>query len=102
VTGDDRAGDDAFLAGALSLTGALLAQPAADMLAALPVRADVRDAVLTRSGRLGALLTLAERIEQTDIAAIERLLVDLPGLDPVRINDAWMGAIEWANTIAEA
>jgi c-di-GMP-related signal transduction protein len=102
VTGDEREGDAAFLAGTLSLTGALLAESPAEVLAPLAVDADVRDAVLRRGGRLGALLTLAERIEQTDIAAIERLLVDLPGLDPARINDAWMGAIEWANTIAEA
>ncbi len=102
VTGDERECDAAFLAGTLSLTGALLAESPAEVLAPLAVDADVRDAVLRRGGLLGALRTLAERIEQTDIAAIERLLVDLPGRDPAFSNDAWRGAIKWANTIAEA
>lgn len=100
--GSDRDGADAFLAGVLSFTGALVSEPQDAFLARMPVSAAVRDAVLARSGRLGALLGLAERIEQADIAGIEHRLADLPELDAVRVNEAWMGAIEWANAIADA
>lgn len=101
-TGKRRSGDEAFLTGIMSLLGALLGLPMADVVKNLPVPEAVRDAVLDRSGELGALLTLTEKVEQTDIPAIEALLATLPSLDPSKVNDAYVGAIEWANNIGDS
>lgn len=94
--------DEAFLTGIMSLLGALLGAPIEEIVASLPVPDDVLNAVLDRTGPLGALLALTEEVEQTDIAAIERHLEKLPALDPVKVNAAYVGAIEWANGIIDA
>lgn len=93
-------GDEAFLTGILSLVEVLLATPLAEILDDLPVPPSVRAALLDRAGHLGALLTLTEHVEQTDIPAIEADLLSLPGLDPTKVNEAYVTAIEWANGIA--
>lgn len=92
--------DEAFLTGILSLVEVLLATPLAEILDDLPVPATVRAALLDRAGPLGALLTLTERVEQTDIPAIEAQLQKLPGLDAPKVNEAYVTAIEWANGIS--
>ncbi|MFO1319705.1 MAG: EAL domain-containing protein [Burkholderiales bacterium] len=92
--------DEAFLTGILSLVEVLLATPLAEILDGLPVPESVRGALLDRAGDLGALLTLTELVEQTDIPAIEAQLLKLPGLDPPKVNEAYVTAIEWANGIA--
>lgn len=94
--------DEAFLTGIMSLMGALLGMPMAEILKSLPVPDDVRTALADRSGPLGALLRLTELVEQTDIPAIEEQLRHFPDLDPARINEAFVGAMEWANSIGEA
>ncbi len=100
--GSSRAqGDDAFLAGILSLLDALLGMPLADILKNLPVSDAIRRGVLDREGELGHLLVLAERVERTDVAAIEEQLAMLPHLDGANVNEAYAKAIEWANSIAD-
>jgi len=101
VTGNARDGDEAFLAGILSLVTALLGRPIEEILASLAVPESVRSAVLKREGRLGELLSLVEQVELADVTGIERQLAKIRGLDPMLINEAYVGAIEWANSIAE-
>lgn len=93
-------GDEAFLAGIMSLMGALLGMPLPEVMKALPVHDAVRLAVLERSGELGDLLTLTEHVEHTDIPAIEKQLTKIARLDASQVNDAYVGAIEWANSIS--
>ncbi|MEI7967942.1 MAG: HDOD domain-containing protein [Betaproteobacteria bacterium] len=93
-------GDEAFLAGIMSLMGALLGMPLPEVMKALPVPDAVRLAVLERSGELGGLLTLTEHVEHTDIPAIEKQLAKIARLDASQVNDAYVGAIEWANSIS--
>lgn len=100
--GSTRAqGDDAFLAGILSLLDALLGMPLAEILQNLPVSEAILFGVLDRTGEIGHLLTLAERIENTDTAGIEAQFALLPHLDAATVNEAFARAIEWANSIAE-
>lgn len=101
VTGNARDGDEAFLAGILSLVTALLGRPIEEILASLAVPESVRSAVLKREGRLGELLSLVEQVELADVTGIERQLAKIRGLDPMLINEAYVGAIEWANSIAD-
>jgi len=95
-------GDEAFLAGIMSLMTALLGLPMEQILESLPVRPAVAEALTHRSGELGELLRLTEMVEQTDISAIDAQLERLPGLDATKINSAYVGAIEWANGIGDA
>ncbi len=95
-------GDEAFLAGIMSLMTALLGLPMEQILESLPVRPAVAEALTHRSGELGELLRLTEMVEQTDIGAIDAQLERLPGLDATKINNAYVGAIEWANGIGDA
>ena len=94
-------GDDAFLAGILSLLDALLGMPLEEILKDLPVAEAIRSGLLERKGEIGHLLMLAEVIEQTDIPAIELQLAHFPHLGAAIVNEAYGKAIEWANAIAD-
>lgn len=94
--------EQAFLAGNLSLAGALLASPMNEVLASLPLVDPVRAALLERSGALGDMLRLVERIEQADSDSVAVLLADLPFLGAERVNEAYVQAIEWANRFGPA
>lgn len=102
AAGGARQADDAFLAGILSLVGALLGRPLEEILASLAVPEQVRAAVLKREGRLGDLLNLAVQVELSDVPGIERQIERIDGLNAMRVGEAYVGAIEWANSIADA
>ncbi len=102
AAGGARQSDDAFLAGILSLVGALLGRPLEEILASLAVSEQVRAAVLRREGRLGDLLNLAVQVELSDVPGIERQIERIDGLNATRVGEAYVGAIEWANSIADA
>jgi len=93
--------DLAFITGIMSLMDTLLKQPLAEIVASLPVPPDVRQALLERGGRLGALLALCERLEEGDSARISRALALLPGVSVENVNRAQAEALRWANSIAE-
>jgi c-di-GMP-related signal transduction protein len=102
ASGGARQSDEAFLAGIMSLVGALLGRPIEEILASLAVPDQVRAAVLERKGRLGDLLDLAEQVELSDVPGIERHIERIAGLNAMRVGEAYVGAIEWANSIADA
>ena len=61
--------DSAFIVGLLSVCDALLETPLDEIIPALPLADDVKDAIVSRSGPLGALLTAAVELEQGRVAA---------------------------------
>jgi EAL and modified HD-GYP domain-containing signal transduction protein len=98
----EHGGEDlAFITGIMSLMDALLKRPLAEIVASLPVPAEVRQALLERGGPLGALLGLCERLEEGDPARISRALASLPGVSAENVNLAQAEALRWANSIAE-
>jgi EAL and modified HD-GYP domain-containing signal transduction protein len=99
--GDREFQERAFLTGTLSLVNALLAAPLSEILGPLPVAEDVRAALLTRDGELGALLALVEALEASDLAVIERALGNVNGLDHSRVIGLQVEAMRWADTIGE-
>jgi EAL and modified HD-GYP domain-containing signal transduction protein len=99
--GDREFQERAFLTGTLSLVNALLAAPLSEILRPLPVAEDVRAALLTRDGELGALLALVEALEVSDLAVIERALGNVRGLDHSRVIGLQVEAMRWADTIGE-
>lgn len=96
---DDGLRDRAFMTGIMSLMDTLLAVPMAGILAQLPVADDVRDALLARRGRLGAMLHLVEAIEGRSGRALGELLAPLPALSLQDVEQAHLKALVWANSI---
>ncbi|MGJ9417539.1 EAL and HDOD domain-containing protein [Massilia sp. CMS3.1] len=64
--GDVIGAERAFTAGIMSLADALFSMPMADILDNVELAADVRAALLARTGDLGAMLNLVERLEKAD------------------------------------
>ena len=91
--------DRAFMVGMLSLLDTLLGEPLPDILARMNLQEEVVAALLLHEGSLGELLTLCERIETGDIAAIQEKLCVRPGLTVDMLNKAQLEALGWANNI---
>ena len=92
----------AFLTGALSLVNALLGLPMSEILGSIPLTPDVRSALQERGGEAGALLTLAEALEESDLQGIERALDHVHGLDHGQVIRLQVEAMRWANSIGDA
>ena len=99
--GDGALADRAFMVGIMSLMPVLVGQPMADIVAPLGLAADVRDALCSGSGPLGALLRLSESSESGNLADLSAALAELPGLGPKAINRAQTQALQWANEIGQ-
>ena len=99
--GDGALADRAFMVGIMSLMPVLVGQPIADIVAPLGLAADVRDALCSGSGPLGALLRLSESSESGNLADLSAALAELPGLGPKAINRAQTQALQWANEIGQ-
>ncbi|GAA5184181.1 EAL domain-containing protein [Niveibacterium umoris] len=91
--------DEAFLAGIVSMMPALLATPIEEILGSLPVSDTLRAALIDRGGPLGALLHLAETLEDADQQAFFDALEKCPGLDPAAVFGAESSAMAWAAQI---
>jgi EAL and modified HD-GYP domain-containing signal transduction protein len=71
---NDEQSDSAFMTGILSLLEVLFETPMSEIVCRLNLTDDVSNALLSRSGQLGSLLTLAEKLEVTDFDAVTPLL----------------------------
>lgn len=91
--------DHAFMTGIMSLMPALLHAPMEDILKTLPLLPKVRDALESRAGTLGKLLSLAESLEANDAGACRTLMAELPGLNCDDVNRALTQALAWAASI---
>ena len=91
--------DRAFMVGMLSLLDALLNEPLPEILARMSLQEEVEAALLEHRGDLGELLTLCEKVETGDIAAIQEKLRTRPALTVEALNKAQLEALGWANNI---
>lgn len=92
--GDREEQERAFMAGMFSLLDALFAMPLADILAPLNLAEDVVAAILRRSGRLGALLSIAEQSEGAPTPDFARQLA-ASGLTPAGYCQSLVQACRW-------
>jgi EAL and modified HD-GYP domain-containing signal transduction protein len=100
---DDRNFHDrAFMTGILSLVNALLGMPMGEILGSVPVDANVKSALVQRSGNLGAMLLLVEALEESELVGIEKALAQVPGLQHSQVIGLQVEAMAWANSIGEA
>ena len=93
--------DRAFMTGIMSLLPALLGIPIGEVIAALTLAPEVREALEHRSGLLGTMLLLTEKQEAGDAEACLALVAELPGLDVERVNAILTQALAWANSIGQ-
>lgn len=93
--------DRAFMIGILSLLDALLGVPLPEIIGRLNVADEVKSALLGRQGRLGRLMTLLEKKEANDVAAVHCILGELAFCGLGELARAELQAVSWANSIAE-
>lgn len=92
--------DNAFMAGILSLTPALLNQAIEEIIAGLTLNREVHNALCEHSGQHGDLLSVTELLENAQFDQVETILPRLPGLRADNINQRLALALSWANNIS--
>jgi EAL and modified HD-GYP domain-containing signal transduction protein len=90
--------NDLFLLGLLSVMDAILDQSLAAILAELPVRNDVKEALLERPGQYKDILDMAIAHERADWEAIS-LLAPRLGLEEDQIPEIYFSAVDWASAL---
>lgn len=94
--------DYAFMVGIMSLMDTLLGMPLAEIISPLNPPADIRDALESRNGVLGKLLSLLECLEQYDMETAGELLDGLAPLDVDTVNHAQLEALAWSNSFEQS
>ncbi|QEM69394.1 HDOD domain-containing protein [Geobacter sp. FeAm09] len=94
LKGDRDAGEQAFLAGILSLLGSLYDVSIDEILANISLSEAVREALTSRSGALGQLLKLSEQLEDLDFS-LDTDWLDGIGLTQEDILEAQVKAYGW-------
>ena len=99
---DHRWQDRAFMTGILSLLDTLLEMSMADVIEQLRLPDDVRDALLTREGKLGHLLRIVEALERTDDASVSSLLAQGDPCPTSELPALQIEALSWSNALGKA
>lgn len=101
AAGNSGLQEHAFMAGILSLLDALLGIPMEEILESIPVVDEVHEALISRKGTLGSLLTICEMLEGEKFdelpAALNKLKMDVHS-----VMQAQMEALQWVNAIGES
>jgi len=90
--------DEAFMTGILSLLDTLFETPMDEIIPHLNLNEEICAALLNRSGRLGELLSLAEKLELADFDAAAPLL-DRCGITLAELLTAQLEAFNWRSGI---
>ncbi|GFO68985.1 cyclic diguanylate phosphodiesterase [Geomonas limicola] len=93
--------DRAFMAGILSLIDVLFEVSMSELVTKLNLVDDVRDALLARTGPLGELLLLAEKLEQADFPAVNRHMEQC-GISLDQLLAAQLETITWSDRLNAA
>lgn len=93
--GDNRFADAASITGVFSLVHVLFGVEIEDIVATLPIHADIRRALLERQGELGLLLDAAEAAESGDQMPIRAACEALPVLTPNDLTTLGLAAAAW-------
>jgi EAL and modified HD-GYP domain-containing signal transduction protein len=99
VPGGREHADRAFMAGILSLIDVLFEVSMDELVEKLNLVDDVRSALLDRSGELGSLLLLAEKLEIADFAGVNLHLAEC-GLGLDQLLAAQLETIAWSDRLS--
>jgi c-di-GMP-related signal transduction protein len=91
-------GNDLFLMGLLSVMDAILDQPLDSILAALPVRSEIKEALLTRAGLYWQLLEIAIAHERADWEKVSALASEM-GMKEEQASALYVSAVDWSTAL---
>jgi c-di-GMP-related signal transduction protein len=92
--------NDLFLLGLLSVMDAVLDQPLEMVLSELPVRSEIRNALLSKSGVYSEVLDLTISQERGDWDKLSSVASHLK-MEEERIPDLYVSAVEWATALRQ-
>jgi c-di-GMP-related signal transduction protein len=90
--------NDLFLMGLLSVMDAVLDQPLDSILAELPVRAEIKDALQARKGLYWQLLELATAHERADWDKVSVLVSEI-GMEEEQVSRLYISAVDWSTAL---
>ncbi|MGA7791791.1 MAG: HDOD domain-containing protein [Candidatus Acidiferrales bacterium] len=90
--------NDLFLMGLLSVMDAILNHPLDSILAELPVRAEIKDALQARTGLYWQLLELAIAHERADWERVS-VLVSETGMKEEKVSTLYISAVDWSTAL---
>jgi EAL and modified HD-GYP domain-containing signal transduction protein len=90
--------NDLFLMGLLSVMDAILDRPLDSILADLPVRGEIKEALLARTGLYWQLLELAIAHERADWENVS-VLVSETGMKEEQVSAMYLSAVNWSTAI---
>lgn len=96
VSADER--DNLFIVGVFSMLPSILQVPMPALMEQLHLAESITDALLTRGGLFGPILTVAEGVEGNVSATLEGSVADLQ-LSTAQVNRFQLEAIAWAEQI---
>jgi EAL and modified HD-GYP domain-containing signal transduction protein len=97
--GDVTRAERAFTVGIMSLADALFSMPMADILDNVELADDVRAALLERTGDLGAMLDVVERLEKADTGREFTQALGRLGLSSKQVRDIELAAFDWVRVL---
>jgi len=99
--GDRSFEDHAFMGGIMSLMPTLMGMPMEKILPTVNFGDDVREALESRGGTLGVMLSLVEALEGDDVEHCHDLTEKLAGIDAAAVNACLTQALTWAGSIGK-
>jgi EAL and modified HD-GYP domain-containing signal transduction protein len=92
--------NDLFLVGLFSMIDALMRRPLPELIAAMPLDEDVKNALLGQPSELAPVYSLIRAHEQADWPAVAKYQAAL-GIDEADVAQAYHAALEWVATFSE-
>jgi len=90
--------NDLFLMGLLSVMDAILDQPLDSILAELPVRREIKDALVSRAGLYWQLLEIAMAHESAEWEKVGEL-VSRMRMNEEKVSAMYISAVDWATAL---
>jgi len=90
--------NDLFLMGLLSVMDAILGRPLESVLVELPVRGEIKEALLARKGLYWQLLEIATAHESADWETVSELAAQT-GMNEERISSLYVAAVDWSTAL---
>jgi c-di-GMP-related signal transduction protein len=90
--------NDLFLMGLLSVMDAILDRPLDSVLAELPVRSEIKEALQARTGLYWQLLEIATAYERADWENVS-VLVSETGMKEEQVSAMYVSAVNWSTAI---
>jgi len=92
--------NDLFLMGLLSVMDAILDQPLESIMAELPVRKEIKNALLSRTGTYWKSLEIAIAHERADWEAVGFLMAE-SGLNGEEVSAMYISAVDWSTALRQ-